>query len=96
MMFSAPVCWVVQRCLAKDPAERYDSTRDLYRELKHERERLTEASAPVPQAASSVAHPKRRIWPIAILAGFAMAAVATGAARMIWRTPDPPTCNYTF
>ena len=24
-----PVRWVVERCLAKDPAERYDSTRDL-------------------------------------------------------------------
>ena len=40
----APLRWVVERCLAKDPAERYDSTRDLYRELKLARERLSEAS----------------------------------------------------
>jgi serine/threonine protein kinase len=48
----APLRWVVERCLAKDPAERYDSTRDLYRELKHARERPTEASGTVavPQA----------------------------------------------
>src|SRR5438045_9460395 len=26
--------WVIDRCLAKEPAERYDSTRDLYRELR--------------------------------------------------------------
>ena len=31
----APVRWVVERCLAKDPDERYASTRDLAREWKH-------------------------------------------------------------
>ena len=86
----APVRWVVERCLAKDPAERYDSTRDLYRELKHARERLTEASGTVPQAAPAVARPQRRTWAIAILAVFVIAAGAFGAARMIWRTPEPP------
>jgi hypothetical protein len=30
----APVRWVVERCLAKDPEERYASTRDLAREFK--------------------------------------------------------------
>jgi hypothetical protein len=30
----APVRWVVERCLAKDPEERYASTRDLAREWK--------------------------------------------------------------
>src|ERR1022692_591441 len=38
----APLRWVAERCLAKDPAERYDSTKDLYRELKLARERLSE------------------------------------------------------
>ena len=33
-----PLRWVIERLLAKDPAERYDSTLDLYRELKHIRE----------------------------------------------------------
>jgi eukaryotic-like serine/threonine-protein kinase len=46
----APVRWVVERCMAKDPAERYDSTRDLYRELKLARERLSEGSATGSQA----------------------------------------------
>jgi TolB-like protein/Tfp pilus assembly protein PilF len=30
----APLDWIVKRCLAKDPENRYDSTRDLERELK--------------------------------------------------------------
>jgi TolB-like protein/Tfp pilus assembly protein PilF len=29
-----PLDWIVRRCIAKDPEERYDSTRDLARELK--------------------------------------------------------------
>ena len=39
-----PLRWVIERLLAKDPAERYDSTRDLYRELKQIRERLSQSS----------------------------------------------------
>ena len=31
---AAPVRWVIERCLAKDPEERYASTRDLAREWK--------------------------------------------------------------
>jgi len=84
----APVRWVVERCLGKDPAERYDSTRDLYRELKHAREPLTEASGTVPQLAPALARPQWRTWTSAILAGCVIAGGAFGAARMIRRTPD--------
>ena len=28
-----PLVWAIQRCLAKDPAQRYASTEDLYRDL---------------------------------------------------------------
>jgi serine/threonine protein kinase len=40
----APLRWVIERLLAKDPADRYDSTRDLYRELRQMRDRLSEAT----------------------------------------------------
>src|SRR4249920_3501189 len=36
--------WVVERCLAKDPEERYDSTRDLARDLRVIRDRSSEIS----------------------------------------------------
>ncbi|HSS44296.1 MAG TPA: serine/threonine-protein kinase, partial [Thermoanaerobaculia bacterium] len=29
------LCWIVERCLAKDPDDRYGSTRDLARDLEH-------------------------------------------------------------
>ena len=40
----APVRWVIERCLAKDPAERYVSTRDLARDLTHLRDHITGVS----------------------------------------------------
>ena len=41
----APLRWIIERLLAKEPAERYDSTRDLFRELKQIRERYSEATS---------------------------------------------------
>jgi len=40
-----PARWIIERCLAKDPAERYASTLDLARELRNVRERLPEVGS---------------------------------------------------
>jgi predicted ATPase/serine/threonine protein kinase len=44
----APLCWVIERCLAKEPEKRYVSTRDLARELAAIRDRFSEN--PIKQA----------------------------------------------
>ena len=41
----APFIWIVERCLAKDPKDRYASTRDLARDLIAVRDRLAESPA---------------------------------------------------
>jgi len=38
----APLCWAIERCLAKEPDRRYVSTRDLARELAAIRDRFLE------------------------------------------------------
>jgi serine/threonine protein kinase len=44
----APFIWIVERCLAKDPKNRYASTRDLARDRAAVRDRL--ADAPVQES----------------------------------------------
>ena len=38
-----PLRWSMERCLAKEPTRRYESTRDLYQDLRAQREHLSEA-----------------------------------------------------
>jgi serine/threonine protein kinase len=61
-----PLRWIVDRCLAKEPEQRYESTRDLYRELRNLRDHFSEAhtSAVLPQVAS---RKKRSRWRVPAL-----------------------------
>ena len=65
----APLLWVLARLLAKEPEERYSSTRDLARELKQLRDnlpaiqdaslsRVPAAAAPTPTAVSTSGTPR--------------------------------------
>jgi Tol biopolymer transport system component len=72
----APYRWIVERCLAKDPDDRYASTRDLARDLKSVREHVSEVTSTASGAALVSAAPRRRSWALpAALAAIVLAAV---------------------
>ena len=77
-----PLAWIIERCLAKDPAERYDSTRDLWRELSTVRHRFSEITS---ARTSSIRRPPAW-WRWArdgalLLAGAVLGAVAVAFMR---------------
>ncbi len=78
----APLRWIVERCLAKSPDERYASTRDLARDLATLRDRLGEASGGVAASPAPVRPTWRSALPWALAAGLAsalaVAVVLTG------------------
>jgi serine/threonine protein kinase len=86
-----PLRWVIERCLAKDPSERYASTEDLARDLRGAEARLSEISAgTVPSSAPpSASWRKRRA--IEIAAGLAVGVVlgALGWRLIAGRSPQP-------
>jgi Tol biopolymer transport system component/tRNA A-37 threonylcarbamoyl transferase component Bud32 len=76
----APLRWITERLLAKEPSERYDSTRDLYRELKRVRDGLSRPSGSLPPTAAAAPRPAKPAWR---RIGWAMALwIAVGAA--VW------------
>ena len=50
MQAPPPFLWIVERCLAKDPSQRYASTHDLARDLAAVRDRLADLPARHPEA----------------------------------------------
>jgi eukaryotic-like serine/threonine-protein kinase len=72
-----PLRWVVERCMAKDPEERYASTRDLVRDLKHMQDLPSARSLGVGEAAKAIGPSRvvRGVGPLVIgllLAGGAL------------------------
>ena len=72
----APVAWIIERCLQKDPNDRYASTRDLARDLANARDRLSELTG---RADTSLPKPRRGFGVREIAAWAAAAALAATA-----------------
>jgi predicted Ser/Thr protein kinase len=80
--------WIVERCLAKEPEERYASTKDLARDLARVRDAMTEGTLSASVGAMPAARRLPRwILPLAAAALLAAAAIALVASR---RTPAAP------
>ena len=75
-----PLRWIVERCLAKLPEERYASTRDLARDLQGARDHFSQIEGdPSPLAPSS--RGRRRLW---LSWGMALAAAALVASAYLF------------
>jgi serine/threonine protein kinase len=88
----APLRWIVERCHAKDPDDRYASTRDLARDLKSIRDHLSETTSAASQT-HEVERPKATStmrW-AGVAAGFVLAAVAGFLAAKRLSGPSQPT-----
>jgi Tol biopolymer transport system component len=93
-----PFRWIVERCLAKDPEERYASTRDLARDLKSVREHLAEVTTSASGAAAVVEPARRRSRALPIAAVVAVLAALAGlyAGRRTAAVSQPTFQRLTF
>ena len=80
----APVRWIVDRCLAKNPAERYASTRDLARDLASARDHFSELTGSG-AAAVSAAAPVARVRSRELVAWLLVVALAIAGLTLFLR-----------
>jgi eukaryotic-like serine/threonine-protein kinase len=95
----APIRWLVERCLSKDPEDRFGTTKDLARDLASIRDHLSDAPLTGDLSREvAAAAPKRRLWPA--FAAVALLAAGLGAGlvlgRRLWFTPLPSFHQLTF
>ena len=86
-----PLRWIIERCLAKGPEERYASTKDLARDLVSIRDHLSEASLSGAAQPVSVRRKGRRLLAVAALT---LAAAAVGIS--IDRLSRSPSASPSF
>jgi serine/threonine protein kinase len=91
----APLQWCIDRCLQKEPGQRYESTLDLYRDLRTIRDRLPEAYSSAPSAPVAIAEKKSRRWRLPLTAAASLAVGILIAALMISRGQEIGRYRYT-
>ncbi len=84
----AALRWIVERCLAKNPRDRYDSTGDLWRDLEQLKRRQGELSMSAAAVEAPRIAARSRRW----IAGAALIAAIAGAVGWFGRalTLSPP------
>ena len=72
-----PLRWIIDRCLAKEPSQRYGSTRDLYQDLRNLRDHPTQSYSSTVVHAAAPVRPNRWKFPlICALCALLAAAIA--------------------
>jgi Tol biopolymer transport system component len=88
----APVRWVVERCLEKEPRRRYASTEDLAHDLATVRDHLSEATGAPAGVRASAARGRRRDRRLAAVGALAVVALGVVGWRLLrsdttWQNP---------
>jgi Tol biopolymer transport system component len=86
-----PLRWIVERCLAKEPRQRYSSTDDLAHDLATLRDHASEA---VSAGALTAAAPPTKTALRLALAALALVAASVFAAKVLWRDSPPSPLNF--
>ncbi len=90
----APIRWFIERCLAKDPVDRFASTDDLSRDLKSIRDHISEISA-TGEVVTEIVQPlksrKRFLNASSIAALLVIAALATALFFALKRVASAPS-----
>jgi serine/threonine protein kinase len=92
----APLRWIVDRCLAKEPDGRYTSTSDLCRQLHDIRDHISEVSA-VETAARPEPPRRRAAFGLAVAAAaiLSLLAGAAAGAAFLWHRSAPFAYHFT-
>jgi eukaryotic-like serine/threonine-protein kinase len=89
----APLRWIIDRCLQKEPEQRYESTRDLFQDLKNLREHLSESftsGAFTPVATRT----KTRRWGLAAL--YVGSVLLVGSMAYVFRPTAQNLGHYRY
>ncbi len=96
----APLRWLIERCLEKDPEDRFSSTRDLARDIGSLREHLSESSVSgdVQAAGPARFRPVRpAVWAaLGLVAGLGLGALAFRPSATPAPAPAPTFTRLTF
>ena len=93
----APLRWIIERCHAKEPRQRYSSTDDLARDLATLRDHISETSAPSAAIAAAPVSSRRRLgyWAAAV-ASLALLGGVFSLGRQTGEKPIPTFHALTY
>ena len=90
----APLKWIIDRCLHKEPEQRYESTRDLYRDLRNLRDHFSEAYTSAVFAPVAGDQPHSRGWRLPAIC--AACIVLTAMLVYVLKPSGQDIANYRY